>query len=76
VNDRHFEYKVEVIEAESQAVLNTPTENDFWDAFKKNGRSYGNGVYMQKGITLRPIGQLVLTRWQYQSRKLWMTLCT
>jgi hypothetical protein len=30
----HFD-TTEVIEAESQAVLNTLTEYDFWDAFKK-----------------------------------------
>jgi hypothetical protein len=39
----HFD-TVEVIEAESQAVLNTLTEHDFQDAFK-NGRSAGNGAY-------------------------------
>jgi hypothetical protein len=37
----------EVIEAETQAVLNTLTEHDFQDAFK-NGRSAGNGAYTQK----------------------------
>jgi hypothetical protein len=31
---RHFE-TIEVVEAESQAVLNTFTEHDFQDAFKK-----------------------------------------
>jgi hypothetical protein len=31
---RHFD-KIEVIEAESQAVLNTLKERDFYDAFKK-----------------------------------------
>jgi hypothetical protein len=30
----HFD-TIEVIEAESQAVLNTHTEHDIWDAFKK-----------------------------------------
>jgi hypothetical protein len=40
---RHFD-TVEVIEAESQAVLNTLTEHGFQDAFK-NGRSAGNGAY-------------------------------
>jgi hypothetical protein len=30
----HFD-TVEVIEAESQAMLNTPTEHDFQDEFKK-----------------------------------------
>jgi hypothetical protein len=33
LKDRHFD-TVEVIEAESQAVLNTLTEHDFQDAFK------------------------------------------
>jgi hypothetical protein len=38
----HFD-TIEVMEAESQAVLNTLTEHDFQDAFK-NGRSTGNGA--------------------------------
>jgi hypothetical protein len=38
-----------VIEAESQAVLNTLTEQDFWDA-SKNGRRTGNGTYVLKGL--------------------------
>jgi hypothetical protein len=46
---RHFD-TTEVIETESQAVLNTLTEHDFQDAFK-NGRSAGNGAYARKGIT-------------------------
>jgi hypothetical protein len=41
-----------VIEAESQAVLNTFTEHDFQVAFK-HGRSTGNGAYAQKGTTSR-----------------------
>jgi hypothetical protein len=40
----------EVIEAESQTVLNTLKEHNFQDAFK-NGRSAGNGAYMWKGTT-------------------------
>jgi hypothetical protein len=39
----HFD-TTEVMEAESQAVLNSLTEHDFQDAFK-NGRSAGDGVY-------------------------------
>jgi hypothetical protein len=39
----HFDI-VEMIEAESQAVLNTPTEHVFQDAFN-NGRSAGDGAY-------------------------------
>jgi hypothetical protein len=38
----------EVIEAESQAVLNTFTEHDFRDAFKTD-RSVGNDAYVRKG---------------------------
>jgi hypothetical protein len=34
LKSRHF-YTTEVIEAESQAVLNTLTEHDFQDALKK-----------------------------------------
>jgi hypothetical protein len=44
---------IKVIEAESQAALNTLTEHDFQDAFKKNTRNAGNGVYTQKGTALR-----------------------
>jgi hypothetical protein len=43
---RHFD-TVEVMEAESQEVLNTLTEHGFQDAFK-NGRSAGNSEYAQK----------------------------
>jgi hypothetical protein len=39
---------IEVIEAESQAVLNTTSRMHL-----KNGRSAGNGAYAQKGITSR-----------------------
>jgi hypothetical protein len=34
LEDRHFDI-TEVIEVESQAVLNTPTEHDFQGAFTK-----------------------------------------
>jgi hypothetical protein len=40
---RHFD-TIEVIEPESQAVLNTHTEYDFQDAFK-NGRYAENSEY-------------------------------
>jgi hypothetical protein len=43
-----------VIEAESQALLNTFTEQDFQVAFK-NGRSTGNSEYVQKRTILRVI---------------------
>jgi hypothetical protein len=42
LESRHFD-RIGVIEAESQAVMNTLTEHDFQDAFK-NGRSAGNGA--------------------------------
>jgi hypothetical protein len=45
---RHFD-TTEVIEAESQAVLNTLTEHDF-KMHLKNGRSDGNGAYDGKGV--------------------------
>jgi hypothetical protein len=48
---RYFD-TIEVIEAESQAFLNTLTEHDFQDAFK-NGRSAGNGTYAWKRTTTR-----------------------
>jgi hypothetical protein len=43
-------YIIEVIEAESQAVLNTLTEHDF-RMHLQNGRSAGNGAYAWKGTT-------------------------
>jgi hypothetical protein len=51
LNGRHFD-TIEVMEAESQAVLNTLIEHDFQDAFK-NGRNAGNGGYARKGSTSR-----------------------
>jgi hypothetical protein len=39
----------EVIEAESQTLLNTIAKHSFQDAFK-NSRSYGNGEYARKGL--------------------------
>jgi hypothetical protein len=46
---QHFD-TIDVIKAESQAVLNTLTEHDFQDTFK-NGRSAGNDPYARKGTT-------------------------
>jgi flavin reductase (DIM6/NTAB) family NADH-FMN oxidoreductase RutF len=43
----HFD-TTDVVEAEGQAVLNTPTKDNFQDAFK-NGTSTGNGAYERKG---------------------------
>jgi hypothetical protein len=51
IDPKHFHFDtIEVIEAESQAVLNTFTEQDFQDAFK-NGRSAGNVAYARKVTT-------------------------
>jgi hypothetical protein len=44
--------RIEVIEADSQAVPNTLTEHDSQDAFI-NGRRTGNSAYVRKGTTLR-----------------------
>jgi hypothetical protein len=41
---------VEVIEAESQAVLNNIIQHDFQDTYE-NGRSAGNGKYKQNETT-------------------------
>jgi hypothetical protein len=48
---RHID-TIELMEAESQAVLNSLTEHGFQDACT-NSRSAGNGAYGQKGTTLR-----------------------
>jgi hypothetical protein len=50
---RHFDTG-EVMKVELQAVLNTLTEHNFQDAFKK-GRSIGNGSYGQRVmVAIRP----------------------
>jgi hypothetical protein len=70
----HHLNTIEVMEAESQAVLNILKKYNFQNAFKK-GRHAGNGAYAQKGTTSmimvasRP--KLVFKRWQHQSQKLW-----
>jgi hypothetical protein len=46
---RHFD-RIQVIEAESQAVSNTLTEHEFQEALK-NVRSPGNDAYARKGTT-------------------------
>jgi hypothetical protein len=48
---RHFD-TIEVIEAESQTVLNSLTDHDFKDA-GKTYRSTENGAYALKGTTSR-----------------------
>jgi hypothetical protein len=50
---RHFD-TIEVMEAESQAVLNSLTEHGFWDAFKK-AKSSGKGAYARKETTPRVV---------------------
>jgi histone-lysine N-methyltransferase SETMAR len=45
---RHFD-TVEVIETESQAVLNTVTEHDFQDVFQKCQKRW-NGAYSRRGL--------------------------
>jgi hypothetical protein len=54
---RHFD-TIEVIDAKSQAMLNTITEHDFQDAFK-NVESAGNGAYTWKRTTS---GMMVASR--------------
>jgi hypothetical protein len=68
----HFDI-TEVIEADSQAVLNTLTEQDVFE----NSRSYGNGAYVRKGTTSRVMvgPKLDFYLISSPSRKLWMTLC-
>jgi hypothetical protein len=43
----------EVVKVELQVAMNTLTEHDFQNAFKKNGRSTGNSEYVRKGTTSR-----------------------
>jgi hypothetical protein len=47
----HFDTS-QVVETESQAVLNILTEHDSQDEFK-NGRRAGNGEFVRKGTTSR-----------------------
>jgi hypothetical protein len=49
--DRHFDI-IEVMEAESQTMLNTLTKHDFQDGFK-NRRSAGSDAYARKETTSR-----------------------
>jgi hypothetical protein len=45
----------EMIGAESQTVLNTFTEHDFQDAFKKMAEVLGSGAYVRMGTTSKAI---------------------
>jgi hypothetical protein len=51
LEDHHFD-RIKVTEAESQIVLNTLTEHDFQDAFKKS-QEHWDGTYMWKGAASR-----------------------
>jgi hypothetical protein len=46
LKDRHF-YTIEVIKAESQAVLSTLTEHDFQDAFKRWQKHWEHSVCVE-----------------------------
>jgi hypothetical protein len=67
---------IEMIEAELQAVLNTFTEHDFQDAFKKWQKhwewcTHAKGDYF-KGDGGQYAQSQFLTRRQHQSQKLWI----
>jgi hypothetical protein len=49
LQDRHF-YTIEVIEVESRSVLNTLTEHDFQDAFKKIAEAVGMAYTRGRGF--------------------------
>jgi hypothetical protein len=71
----HFDI-TKVLETESQALLNTLTEHDFQDAFKKMAQTLGMVNTRRRGL-LRGWWWSVaqswfITRWQYQSQKLWI----
>jgi hypothetical protein len=70
---RHFDRTV-VIEAESQAVLNSLTEHDFQDAFK-TWQNHWEWCIQADGDYLEGEGgqwakSYFLARWQHRSRKL------
>jgi hypothetical protein len=48
LKDRHFD-KIEVIEAELREVLNTLTEHDFQDAFKKWMKRWEQWLHTEGG---------------------------
>jgi predicted helicase len=49
---RHFK-RIQVIEAESQSVMNNLTEHDFQDAFKKKAEALGTVHTPRKGADSR-----------------------
>jgi hypothetical protein len=67
-----------MIEAESQAVLNTLTEHDFQDAFKEWQKRWERCIIAEGGCFEGDGGQKAQsyfwTRWQHRSRKLWITM--
>jgi hypothetical protein len=70
---RHFD-TIDVMEAESQALLNTVTEHDFQDAFKKWQKRWERRIRAEGNYFEGEGGQWAqsqfLTRWQHLSRKL------
>jgi hypothetical protein len=55
----------------------TPSQNTASKIHLINGRSTGKGAYARKGTALRVTSRfrvIFLTKWQYQSRKLWKPL--
>jgi hypothetical protein len=52
VKGRHFD-PTEVIDTESQAMLNTLTEHDFQDAFKEMAEALGKAHTRGKGLLQR-----------------------
>jgi hypothetical protein len=65
----HF-HRTEVIEVESQAVLNTSTENDFQDTFKKWQKRWELCIDVERDYFEGDGGQYAqrqfVTRWQHQ----------
>jgi hypothetical protein len=51
LKDRHLD--TEVIEAETQVVLNTLTEHDFQDAFKKWQKRWERFILAEEGLLRR-----------------------
>jgi hydrogenase maturation factor HypF (carbamoyltransferase family) len=75
LNGRHC-YTTEVIEAESQVMMNMLTEHDFQDHFKKRQKRWERCMRAEGDYFKCDGGQsYFLTRWQQQSRKLWIDLC-
>jgi hypothetical protein len=74
---RHVD-TTKVIEAESQAMLNTRTEQDVQDTIE-NDRRWERNIRAKRDCFEGDGGQWAQshfsTRWQHQSWKLWMAIC-